>query len=244
MRSSSLTPSSNSWFPTPWTSVPQRFIASMVGSSWKSADTSGLAPIASPAATTSVFVFAIRSCLMCVAKYSAPPASTVWPGPTLTRALDPVGGSRLPCRSLNASSWTYVSLSLFFGPFAANALGATMSAAARTASNTFNLVIFPPDSISYLPAARPSSGDCRTYTESADPVNPGRPPLRVVLLEHEFGGLRRAVRERENQRPARALPAPGRLPRVDVDVLLAVVAQAAPAGARRLVGVRRAVRAT
>ena len=55
MRSSSSVPSSNSWLPTALTSRPISFIASMVGSSWNRADSSGLAPMRSPADTTTVF---------------------------------------------------------------------------------------------------------------------------------------------------------------------------------------------
>ena len=44
------------------------FIASIVGSSWNSAETSGLAPIRSPAETTRVFWFCARSVLMCLAR--------------------------------------------------------------------------------------------------------------------------------------------------------------------------------
>ena len=40
----------------------------MVGSSWKSADTSGLAPIMSPAPTVIVFGWVLRIDLMCVAR--------------------------------------------------------------------------------------------------------------------------------------------------------------------------------
>ena len=60
------------------TSSPIEFIASIVGSSWKSAETSGLAPIMSPAPTVIVFGFVARSDLMCVARYSIPPATTVF----------------------------------------------------------------------------------------------------------------------------------------------------------------------
>jgi hypothetical protein len=41
MRSSSSTPSSNSWLPTPLTSRPIEFIASIAGSSWNSAGAHG-----------------------------------------------------------------------------------------------------------------------------------------------------------------------------------------------------------
>jgi hypothetical protein len=64
MRSSSSLPSSNSWLPTALKSRPARFIASIVGSSWKKAETSGLAPIRSPAETTTVFGLAARAAAM------------------------------------------------------------------------------------------------------------------------------------------------------------------------------------
>ena len=51
MRSNSAGPSSNSWLPTALMSRPRRFMASMVGSSWNRAETSGEAPIRSPAET-------------------------------------------------------------------------------------------------------------------------------------------------------------------------------------------------
>ena len=109
--------------------MPNAFIASIAGSSWNSADTSGLAPIRSPAPTVIVLEFSSRSCLMCVARYSIPPAGTVFaaqpvwtPELLLTGLQQPVWiepgvfGARCPWRSLIARSWTYVSLS-FFGPF-------------------------------------------------------------------------------------------------------------------------------
>ena len=72
-------PSSNSWLPTPTSSNPIEFRASIVGSSWNSAETSGLAPIMSPAPTLSVaFGFSARSVLMWVARYSMPPAATAF----------------------------------------------------------------------------------------------------------------------------------------------------------------------
>ncbi len=97
-------PSSNSWFPTALRSRPIRFIASIVGSSWKSADSSGLAPMRSPAETTKVLRFASESARTCVARYSAPPAFTV-----PTRPLEPLGGRRFPWKSLRARSWTSTS---------------------------------------------------------------------------------------------------------------------------------------
>src|SRR3954468_24505684 len=43
---------------------------------------------------------------MCVATYAAPPASTVAPVSSIIRPEEPVGGSRLPWKSLRASSRT------------------------------------------------------------------------------------------------------------------------------------------
>ena len=50
----------------------------MVGSSWNSAETSGLAPIMSPAPTVIVFGLVARSALMCAARKAMPPAGTVF----------------------------------------------------------------------------------------------------------------------------------------------------------------------
>ena len=58
-------PRSKSWLPTPSKSSPRRFIASTVGSSWNRFDRSGLAPVRSPAETTTVFGSAARSFSMC-----------------------------------------------------------------------------------------------------------------------------------------------------------------------------------
>jgi hypothetical protein len=130
-------PSSNSWLPTPLTSMPIEFSASIVGSSWKSAETRGLAPIRSPAPTVIVLRFVFRSASMCVARYAMPPAGTVFcvhPVCTpfvITGLQQPtwivpgVFGARCPCRSLIASSWTRVS-----DFFAAATAGSTSSAAA------------------------------------------------------------------------------------------------------------------
>ncbi len=110
MRRSSVTPSSNSWLPTAFMSRPKRFAASIVGSSWKRPERSGLAPIRSPADTIAVLIgFVASSCFRCVAKYSAPPAFTV-----PMRPDEPDGGSRFPWKSLKASSCTLT----VFGGFA------------------------------------------------------------------------------------------------------------------------------
>ena len=60
MRLSSVTPSSKSWLPTPSKSSPRLFIASIVGSSCRRPERIGLAPIMSPALTTTVFGFSAR----------------------------------------------------------------------------------------------------------------------------------------------------------------------------------------
>ncbi len=84
-------------------------MALMVGSSWNAADSSGLAPIRSPAATVSVEAPAardfFRSLFSRLARYAAPPAGraldvAVIPG---MLPLEPVGTSRLPWKSLSAS---------------------------------------------------------------------------------------------------------------------------------------------
>src|SRR4051794_24150915 len=81
-------------------------MASIVGSSWNAAEISGLAPIRSPAPTMRVLLgFSASSARMCVARYAMPPATTVPPG-VGTLPPEPVGGSRLPWKSLIASSWT------------------------------------------------------------------------------------------------------------------------------------------
>ena len=71
----------------------------MVGSSWNSAESSGLAPIRSPAATNTLFFFLARSCLTSVAMCSAPPAGTaiflVWSFGSAME-MPPSGGLRLP----------------------------------------------------------------------------------------------------------------------------------------------------
>jgi hypothetical protein len=119
MRSSWGTPSSNSWLPTPLYCRPIALKASIVGSSWKSPDRSGLAPIRSPDDVSSVFAgFCVRSCLYHVARYSAPPASTVTGVPfeidVTTRPFDPVGGCRFPWKSLIPRIWTCTAAAAFF----------------------------------------------------------------------------------------------------------------------------------
>ena len=106
-RSSSAAPSSNSWLPTALTSSPISFSASIVGSSWNSDDSSGLAPTRSPAATTSVLRVAaleqpdVRRQVLGAAGGHAVAAAQ-------RAATDPPGvsASRWPWKSLIPSSWT------------------------------------------------------------------------------------------------------------------------------------------
>ena len=83
----------------PMTSSPSAFSASIVGSSWNSADTSGLAPIRSPAPTVIVLGFAVRRALMCVARYSMPPAGTVF-------CVQPVWTPALSFTATQHPTWT------------------------------------------------------------------------------------------------------------------------------------------
>jgi hypothetical protein len=68
---------------------------------------------------------------MCVARYSTPPASTVSvaAGPTWMRPDEPVGGCRLPWKSLMASNCTLVSCALAID---GNTNNATSAAAIAT----------------------------------------------------------------------------------------------------------------
>ncbi len=86
-------------------SSPSAFSASIAGSSWKAALTSGVR--ADEVAGGDGVAYGApcglrppRSFLTVVARYSAPPA-----GVPLTRPPLPVGGSMLPWKSLNASRW-------------------------------------------------------------------------------------------------------------------------------------------
>lgn len=64
----------------------------------------------SPAAAVIEYLLPLRALRRWVARYSTPPASMVFVVPSasssVTRPEDPVGGSRLPCRSLKDSNWT------------------------------------------------------------------------------------------------------------------------------------------
>ena len=71
----------------------------MVGSSWNRAESSGLAPIRSPAATNTLFFLLARSCLTSVAMCSAPPAGTairLLLSCGSRMEMPPSGGLRLP----------------------------------------------------------------------------------------------------------------------------------------------------
>ena len=82
----------------------------MVGSSWKSPDSSGLAPTMSPPAAVMEYGWPLRAVRSEEARYSTPPAGIVFVVPSacvsVTLPAEPAGGSRLPCRSLKDSSWT------------------------------------------------------------------------------------------------------------------------------------------
>ena len=76
---------------------------SIVGSSWDSAETSGEAPMSSPALSRIEFFACDSSVLTCVARNAAPPASTgSAPPPITTRPLDPAGGCRFPVEVVDA----------------------------------------------------------------------------------------------------------------------------------------------
>src|SRR5687767_6674815 len=75
----------------------------MVGSSWNSADVSGVAPIRSPADTKIVLGLVARSWSTCVARYSTPPAFVA-----PIRPPEPVGGSNAPWKSLRPRIWIFV----------------------------------------------------------------------------------------------------------------------------------------
>lgn len=85
---------------------PRAFIASIVGSSWNSAEVSGLAPIRSPADTVSVLRFRRWYSRREVARYAAPPAGMPAASVLSTLIVPGVVGSRFPWKSLSASSWS------------------------------------------------------------------------------------------------------------------------------------------
>ena len=148
IRSSSGTPSSNSWLPTPLTSIPIELRDSIVGSSWNSAETSGLAPIMSPAPTVIVFVFCVRRSLIHVARYAMPPAGTACGAQPVctpfvrtglqqpTWIVPGVVGWRWPCRSLIASSCTLVEFGAAFDPLAASACDVPTTSISPRAART------------------------------------------------------------------------------------------------------------
>jgi hypothetical protein len=81
--------------------------ASIVGSSWNSADTNGVAPIRSPAETKMVFFGLVaRNASTCVARYSTPPANVA-----PMRPAEPIGGSSAPWKSFRPSTWISTVLS-------------------------------------------------------------------------------------------------------------------------------------
>src|ERR1044072_6196010 len=124
---------------------------SIVGSSCIRPDSSGLAPIRSPALTTYVSGVSEPSAFVCVAKYSEPPAGTVSGAPVEVQqptAIPPgVPASRCPWKSLNASSLTVVSFAGFGGfgglaPGAADPIGTATTARASAAQNSSAFLIF------------------------------------------------------------------------------------------------------
>lgn len=75
-------------------------MASTVGSSWNRPDSSGLAPIRSPAAAVTLYGWPWRALRRELARYSTPPASIFLVVPSawssVTCPEDPAGGSRFP----------------------------------------------------------------------------------------------------------------------------------------------------
>ena len=139
MRTSSRQPSSNSWLPTLLMSRPISFIASMVGSSWNAAESSGVAPIRSPAATVTECrpsaAAEARSAFRWVARYSAPPAKT----PLMVPPDEEVLGSSCPWKSFSARICSFTSFGGFGGLGGLAAVGAPAAAgrpAARAGAAT------------------------------------------------------------------------------------------------------------
>src|SRR5215210_2023361 len=87
-----------------------RLKASIVGSSWKAAESSGDAPIRSPADTNMVFGFVARSWRTYVARYSTPPAAMPAGSAGPIRPDDDVasGGRRFPWKSFSPRIWISV----------------------------------------------------------------------------------------------------------------------------------------
>src|SRR4051794_9989505 len=94
-RSSSVMPSSYSWLPVAEANIPSWLKNSTVGSSWNRALSRGEPPTRSPAPTSMEYFStrSLRSCFTWVARYSAPPASTLVPESSTIRPLLP--GRRL-----------------------------------------------------------------------------------------------------------------------------------------------------
>ena len=119
MRRSSCQPSSNSWLPTLLTSRPSRFIASMVGSSWKRPESSGDAPIRSPAATVSWIRPSSRPArpaqgsvarqVLHATAGGVEPATLLRVAARGQRGSGRSPASSWPWKSLNARSWNLVS---------------------------------------------------------------------------------------------------------------------------------------
>ena len=73
-----------------------RFSVSTEGSSWNSDEISGVAPIMSPAPTTTWLGFCAFSLLTCAAMYSAPPTGTRCAAGTARLGAKLPGDCRLP----------------------------------------------------------------------------------------------------------------------------------------------------
>jgi hypothetical protein len=145
MRSSSPAPLSNSWLPTAAICRPIRLSDSTDGSSRNSADSSGDAPIRSPAATTAWFGFSALAAAMAVARCSAPPAGTVMNLPGCAGSgvrMPPSGGIRLPWKSLMAMTFTRTGPAAIGvdagGGAGAGAVAQPASTAAQAARVNFN----------------------------------------------------------------------------------------------------------
>nr|BFF01765.1 hypothetical protein GCM10020241_34400 [Streptoalloteichus tenebrarius] len=106
-----------------------------MGSSWNNAEARGEAPMLSPPDRTTDARDCSRNRRTCVARYAAPPASTVLPSDNVTRPDEPDGGSRFPWRSLNAISRISSAPAPLPWSAAAAAAGAATSASAAASAD-------------------------------------------------------------------------------------------------------------
>src|SRR5690349_5091631 len=105
----------------------------MVGSSRKTAETIGEAPIMSPAETTALLGLVARNCAMAEESQAAPPAGTrTEPSSRRGASIDCLGGSRLPWKSLKAISLTSTGAAAERGPVVAQPPRTNAAAAATT----------------------------------------------------------------------------------------------------------------